>query len=148
MVIQDILLTGGARPRLLCGSCNGHAARWKTAGGADHDIRFSHTHHHQRCTADDGAPRGYSQCAGLYCYRIRFAPAPCDGLRPLKLHPSNRASCPRPLIRNARVDYNALASEGLSYEELLAGLRKLGYSSPEGIESPRSKRQDTSVRFL
>ena len=42
-------------------------------------------------------------------------------------------SCPRPLIQNARVDYNALESEGLSYEELLAGLRKLGFSSPEGI---------------
>lgn len=40
---------------------------------------------------------------------------------------------PQPLIRNARVDYDALASEGLSYEELLAGLRKLGYSSPEGV---------------
>jgi uncharacterized membrane protein YcaP (DUF421 family) len=44
-------------------------------------------------------------------------------------------SCPRPLIQNARVDYEALASEGLSYDELLAGLRKLGYSSPEGIRS-------------
>jgi uncharacterized membrane protein YcaP (DUF421 family) len=44
-------------------------------------------------------------------------------------------SCPRPLIQNARVDYEALASEGLSYEELLAGLRKLGYSSPDGIRS-------------
>jgi uncharacterized membrane protein YcaP (DUF421 family) len=43
--------------------------------------------------------------------------------------------CPRPLIQNACVDYEALASEGLSYEELLAGLRKLGYSSPEGIRS-------------
>jgi uncharacterized membrane protein YcaP (DUF421 family) len=43
-------------------------------------------------------------------------------------------SCPRPLIVNARVDYEALESEGLSYEELLAGLRKLGYSSPEGIK--------------
>jgi uncharacterized membrane protein YcaP (DUF421 family) len=43
-------------------------------------------------------------------------------------------SCPRPLIQNARVDYAALESEGLSYEELLAGLRKLGYSSPEGIK--------------
>ncbi len=42
-------------------------------------------------------------------------------------------SCPRPLIQNARVDYDALQSEGLSYEELLAGLRKLGFSSPEGI---------------
>jgi len=41
--------------------------------------------------------------------------------------------CPRPLIRNARVDFEALAREGLSYDELLAGLRKLGYSSPEGI---------------
>lgn len=41
--------------------------------------------------------------------------------------------CPRPLIRNARVDFDALAREGLSYDELLAGLRKLGYSSPEGI---------------
>lgn len=44
-------------------------------------------------------------------------------------------SCPRPLIQNARVDHEALASEGLSYDELLAGLRKLGYSSPEGIRS-------------
>jgi uncharacterized membrane protein YcaP (DUF421 family) len=44
-------------------------------------------------------------------------------------------SCPRPLIQNARVDHEALASEGLSYEELLAGLRKLGYSSPEEIRS-------------
>ncbi|OQW32658.1 MAG: hypothetical protein A4E19_04650 [Nitrospira sp. SG-bin1] len=44
-------------------------------------------------------------------------------------------SCPRPLIKNARVDYEALESEGLSHDELLAGLRKLGYSSPEGIKS-------------
>src|SRR5690348_373993 len=44
-------------------------------------------------------------------------------------------SCSRPLIENARVDYDALESEGLSYEELLAGLRKLGYSSPDGIRS-------------
>jgi uncharacterized membrane protein YcaP (DUF421 family) len=44
-------------------------------------------------------------------------------------------SCPRPLIQDARVDYEALESEGLSYDELLAGLRKLGYSSPEGIRS-------------
>jgi uncharacterized membrane protein YcaP (DUF421 family) len=43
--------------------------------------------------------------------------------------------CPRPLIQNACVDYEALASEGLSYDELLAGLRKLGYSCPEGIRS-------------
>lgn len=41
--------------------------------------------------------------------------------------------CPRPLVRNAQVDFGALASEGLSYDELLAALRKLGYSSPEGI---------------
>lgn len=41
--------------------------------------------------------------------------------------------CPRPLVRNAHVDYEALAREGLSYDELLAGLRKLGYPSPEGI---------------
>ncbi len=44
-------------------------------------------------------------------------------------------SCPRHLIQNARVDHEALASEGLSYDELLAGLRKLGYSSPDGIRS-------------
>ncbi|MGZ8380483.1 MAG: DUF421 domain-containing protein [Nitrospira sp.] len=44
-------------------------------------------------------------------------------------------NCPRILIQNARVDYEALASEGLSYDELLAGLRKLGYSSQEGIRS-------------
>jgi uncharacterized membrane protein YcaP (DUF421 family) len=44
-------------------------------------------------------------------------------------------SRPRPLIRNARVDYQALAREGLSFEELLAGLRTLGYSSPDRIQS-------------
>lgn len=44
-------------------------------------------------------------------------------------------SCPRHLIQNGRVDDEALVSEGLSYEELLAGLRKLGYSSPEEIRS-------------
>jgi len=44
-------------------------------------------------------------------------------------------SWPRPLIQNARVDHEALASEGLSYDELLAGLRKLGFSSTEGIRS-------------
>jgi uncharacterized membrane protein YcaP (DUF421 family) len=44
-------------------------------------------------------------------------------------------SCPRPLIQNAHVDYEALDNEGLSYEELLAGLRKLGYSSPAEIRS-------------
>ncbi len=40
---------------------------------------------------------------------------------------------PRPLIRNGQVSFEALEDEGLSYEELLAGLRKLGHSGPEGI---------------
>ncbi|CUS37486.1 DUF421 domain-containing protein [Candidatus Nitrospira nitrificans] len=44
-------------------------------------------------------------------------------------------SRPQPLIQDACVDYEALKSEGLTYEELLAGLRKLGHSSPEGIRS-------------
>lgn len=44
-------------------------------------------------------------------------------------------ACPRPLIQNARVDHEALATEGLSYDDLLAGLRKLGYASPDGIRS-------------
>ena len=40
---------------------------------------------------------------------------------------------PRPLIRNGQVAYDALEDEGLSYEELLAGLRKLGYEDPAKI---------------
>ena len=40
---------------------------------------------------------------------------------------------PRPLIRYGQVSFEALDDEGLSYEELLAGLRKLGHSGPEGI---------------
>jgi uncharacterized membrane protein YcaP (DUF421 family) len=40
---------------------------------------------------------------------------------------------PRPLIRNGQVSFDALEDEGLSYEELLAGLRKLGHSGAEGI---------------
>jgi uncharacterized membrane protein YcaP (DUF421 family) len=41
---------------------------------------------------------------------------------------------PRPLIVNGRVAYEALEEEGLSYDELLAGLRKLGHSSPDAIQ--------------
>ena len=40
---------------------------------------------------------------------------------------------PRPLVRDGQVDHGALAEEHMSYEELLAGLRKLGHSSPQGI---------------
>ena len=40
---------------------------------------------------------------------------------------------PRPLIRDGRVAYDALEDEGLSYEELLAGLRKLGHAEPAKI---------------
>lgn len=40
---------------------------------------------------------------------------------------------PRPLIRNGQVAHDALEEEGLSYDELLAGLRKLGYPGPRGI---------------
>lgn len=41
---------------------------------------------------------------------------------------------PRPLIYDGRVSFAALKDEGLSYEELLAGLRKLGHSGPEHIQ--------------
>lgn len=41
---------------------------------------------------------------------------------------------PRPLVHKGRVAFDALADEGLSYEDLLAGLRKLGHSGPEHIE--------------
>lgn len=37
---------------------------------------------------------------------------------------------PRPLVRDGRVSFEALEDEGMSYEELLAGLRKLGHAGP------------------
>lgn len=40
---------------------------------------------------------------------------------------------PRPLVRNGEVSYEALDEEGLSYDELLAGLRKLGYANPGAV---------------
>jgi len=40
---------------------------------------------------------------------------------------------PRPLVRNGAVVHDALADEGLSYEDLLAGLRKLGHPGPQGL---------------
>jgi uncharacterized membrane protein YcaP (DUF421 family) len=40
---------------------------------------------------------------------------------------------PRPLIWNGQVAYEALEEEGLSYDELLAGLRKLGYAHPKAV---------------
>lgn len=40
---------------------------------------------------------------------------------------------PRPLIREGEVCWQALEDENLSYEDLLAGLRKLGHEAPRGI---------------
>lgn len=40
---------------------------------------------------------------------------------------------PRPLVRNGEVNYEALEEEGLSHDELLAGLRKLGYAHPRAV---------------
>jgi uncharacterized membrane protein YcaP (DUF421 family) len=41
---------------------------------------------------------------------------------------------PRPLVRGGTVLERALVEEGVSREELLAGLRKLGYESPHEVE--------------
>ena len=40
---------------------------------------------------------------------------------------------PRPLVWNGQVSVEALEEEGLSYDELLAGLRKLGHASPGSV---------------
>jgi uncharacterized membrane protein YcaP (DUF421 family) len=40
---------------------------------------------------------------------------------------------PTALVRHGQVSWEALEDEGLSYEELLAGLRKLGHGGPEGV---------------
>jgi uncharacterized membrane protein YcaP (DUF421 family) len=40
---------------------------------------------------------------------------------------------PRPLIVDGRVSYTALEEEGLTYDDLLAGLRKVGESDPARI---------------
>lgn len=40
---------------------------------------------------------------------------------------------PRPLVRNGEVSHEALEEEGLSYDELLAGLRKLGHAGPKAV---------------
>lgn len=40
---------------------------------------------------------------------------------------------PRPLIVDGRVSHAALEEEGLSYEDLLAGLRKVGETDPRRI---------------
>jgi uncharacterized membrane protein YcaP (DUF421 family) len=39
----------------------------------------------------------------------------------------------RPLVKDGRVSYHALEDEALSYEELLAGLRKVGYNGPKRV---------------
>ncbi len=40
---------------------------------------------------------------------------------------------PRPLVVEGRVSEEALAEEGMSPDELLAGLRRLGYDSPRQV---------------
>ncbi len=42
---------------------------------------------------------------------------------------------PRPLVAWGQVDFDALAEEGLSYDDLLAGLRKLGRDGPRGLRT-------------
>src|SRR5215203_4028606 len=41
---------------------------------------------------------------------------------------------PSVLVRDGEIDHRALQSEGVSREELLAGLRKLGYDSPDTVK--------------
>jgi len=41
---------------------------------------------------------------------------------------------PRPLIRDGRVIERALTLEGVTHDELLAGLRKLGFERPEDVK--------------
>jgi uncharacterized membrane protein YcaP (DUF421 family) len=41
---------------------------------------------------------------------------------------------PRRLVADGAVLDHALAAEGITREELLAGLRKLGFESPEGVQ--------------
>lgn len=41
---------------------------------------------------------------------------------------------PRPLVKKGKAIPHALLREGISYEELLAGLRKLGYQSEEEVD--------------
>jgi len=41
---------------------------------------------------------------------------------------------PRVLVRDGRIMEQALADEGISHAELLAGLRKLGYESTETVK--------------
>jgi uncharacterized membrane protein YcaP (DUF421 family) len=40
---------------------------------------------------------------------------------------------PRPLVVNGRVSEDALLDEGMSHDELLAGLRKLGFGTPAEV---------------
>jgi uncharacterized membrane protein YcaP (DUF421 family) len=39
----------------------------------------------------------------------------------------------RPLVRNGQVSFEALEEEKLSYEDLLAGLRKVGFADPAEV---------------
>ena len=41
---------------------------------------------------------------------------------------------PRPLVVDGVVDHRALEEERLSYDDLLAGLRKLGHGGPEVVK--------------
>lgn len=41
---------------------------------------------------------------------------------------------PRPLVKNGRALSTAMSEEGISYEELLAGLRKLGFQNEEEVK--------------
>jgi uncharacterized membrane protein YcaP (DUF421 family) len=41
---------------------------------------------------------------------------------------------PRALVVDGQVSRDAMAEEGVSYDELLAGLRKLGYASPDDVK--------------
>jgi uncharacterized membrane protein YcaP (DUF421 family) len=41
---------------------------------------------------------------------------------------------PRPLVMDGQVSPQALAEEGVSHDELLAGLRKLGFASPSDVK--------------
>ncbi|HEX7479107.1 MAG TPA: YetF domain-containing protein, partial [Polyangiales bacterium] len=56
-----------------------------------------------------------------------------DGEPPPALQAAAIRGSRRPLVRDGQIDFGALEDEALSPDDLMAGLRKLGYATPDVV---------------
>ncbi len=102
-------------------------------GGADDHIRPDHSSPRASCSNDCNG-KGRAQRPGLYGNGVRNAQVQRVVVREVGHSSPLGARQATGIGRKGKIVEGAVAREGISEEELLAGLRKLGHENPSQVK--------------